>query len=67
MEVPDGWTDSEIINGVQAMWVEQSLAPPAWVDGTDDHLTESVARVFRSDNHDCPVGQPKGWDDDASA
>lgn len=61
MGFPEGWTDDEVLVAVRKMWREQSVLPPDWVEGDDAHLAESVARLFRVDGHECPVGRPDGW------
>lgn len=65
ISIPDGWSDVEALAEVPRMWAQQSLAPPSFVESEDAHLAESVARLFRDDDHPVPVGRPADWEESA--
>lgn len=59
---PEGTPDDEMLVHVRQLWPYHSDADgPEWVECEDEHLANSVARMFTNETHECQVGRPSGW------
>lgn len=63
VSVPADFSQRELLAAVENVWPQQSLDSPEWVECDDAFLAESVARLFRTDDHECSVGRPDGWEE----
>lgn len=64
VHLPDGTGLIDTVRNIADLWQWHSDADgPEWVESSDPIVAVAVAEHFTTDDHECVVGRPDGWNE----